>query len=449
MNNKIETLKLLLKHGADVNLLYQPNGIKATSMNIAAMKQNISVMKLLIQYGFNCNKLINNICHVHPRRSVFLELCFNGSVDCMDYIMNKCKNKIDIWQRDINGWNGLHLAVNEENVSMVEYLLTKVYDNQDIRMKVLNQRIGIQHRHISKIAAMKSSESGLTIFKLLIKYKCPINANAVIRRAAIKSPLILDFMLNEKLFSNYSYLTNALIRCIIWDAAGFMIHENINIVVRFLCNMKDEMAKNEYKQCIIDIFSTIMMYGTMDGYFEFFKQLIGVFLHIRNHAQGDDYGYNYNNNIDWRKFTQSSLIDQSCVQQILNKITDSRNPINWIDNKWCDLLMTMRSSFDNSQILDKYSSTNHIIDQSYCCSKSHLMTEMKENQCLSFEQCNYCNGFCVFCKWACNECKEYICDDCSVAIDADRKLKQKKFKQFFKIIDGCDKRSRLVKTVKF
>ena len=43
----------------------------------------------------------------------------------MDYLINhdQCKNKIDIWQRNINGYNGLHIAVTQQRVSIVEYLL--------------------------------------------------------------------------------------------------------------------------------------------------------------------------------------------------------------------------------------------------------------------------------------------------------------------------------------
>ena len=49
----------------------------------------------------------------------------NGNAECMDYLINhdQCKNKIDIWQRNINGYNGLHIAVTQQRVSIVEYLL--------------------------------------------------------------------------------------------------------------------------------------------------------------------------------------------------------------------------------------------------------------------------------------------------------------------------------------
>ena len=38
--------------------------------------------------------------------------------------------------------------------------------------------------------------------------------------------------------------------------------------------MKDDVNVNEYKKWIINIFSSIMMNGTMDGYFSLFKQII-------------------------------------------------------------------------------------------------------------------------------------------------------------------------------
>ena len=80
-------------------------------------------MKLLIQHGFDCDKFINNIYYDDKHRSVFLQLCHNGNVECMDYLMNECKNKIDIWQRNINGDNGLYSAVKNQHVSIGEVFI--------------------------------------------------------------------------------------------------------------------------------------------------------------------------------------------------------------------------------------------------------------------------------------------------------------------------------------
>ena len=79
-------------------------------MHTAAINQNVAMMKLLIQHGFDCDKLINSISDYGSNRSVFLILCENGNVECMDYLMNikQCKNKIDIWQRDIDNVHNMY-----------------------------------------------------------------------------------------------------------------------------------------------------------------------------------------------------------------------------------------------------------------------------------------------------------------------------------------------------
>ena len=97
LENNVEILTLLLKYNPNVNLLCKPNTHKYTTMHIAAIKKNVLMMKLLIQHGFDCDKFINNIYYEKDHRSVFLELCFTGNVECIDYLMNECKNKIDIW----------------------------------------------------------------------------------------------------------------------------------------------------------------------------------------------------------------------------------------------------------------------------------------------------------------------------------------------------------------
>ena len=43
--NNVEILTLLLKYNPNVNLLCKPNSKKYTTMHIAAMKQNVLMMK--------------------------------------------------------------------------------------------------------------------------------------------------------------------------------------------------------------------------------------------------------------------------------------------------------------------------------------------------------------------------------------------------------------------
>ena len=78
-------------------------------------------------------------------------------------------------------------------------------------MKIFNQTIGINGGHISVLAAeRRTTQDGLEIFKLLKQSKCPIHDRAI-EYAASYSSLILDYMLNEQLYTNYQYLSNKLV----------------------------------------------------------------------------------------------------------------------------------------------------------------------------------------------------------------------------------------------
>ena len=90
-------------------------------INIIPMKQNETMINFLRQHGFDYDTLIGKIYHGASHGYVFLELCYNGNVQCMDYLISQYKDNIDIWQRNIYGYNGLHIAINEENVQMVQY----------------------------------------------------------------------------------------------------------------------------------------------------------------------------------------------------------------------------------------------------------------------------------------------------------------------------------------
>ena len=431
--NNVEILTLLLKYNPNINLLCKPNNKKYTTMHIAALKQNVSMMKLLIQHGFDCQKFINNIYYEHSHRSVFLELCVNGNVECMDYLMNKCKNKIDIQQRDINGFNGLHLAVKQQHLSMVEYLLDNVYNNHEMKMKIFNQSVGISGKHTSVVAAeVGTTEDGLDIFKLLKQNKCPIH-DAAIEYAAYFSSLILDYMLNHQLYPNYKYLSNKLIRIAIKNAHVHLVHKNVLIIIKHLSNMKDKVSMDEYQEWIINIFFNIMMNGTMDGYFELFKEMIVILL----------------NNDDWKCFGNSEIIDKKLLLNVQSKINNPTNTTDIIDEKWCILLNKMIDSFDDDiLLLNDYESDlkeeekKDKNDDDYYCNKNHLMTKTESKRNNSNNKCSYCNTFSDTnpLSFECIECIEYICVECiNNVIILNDYLKNETFSQFDKKINQLNK----------
>ena len=242
-------------------------------------------------------------------------------------------------QRDINGTNGLYSAVRNQHVSMVKYLLNNVYKDDEMKMKIFNQTDGRSGKHISCIAAEKgTTQDGLVIFKLLKQNKCPIHPLAI-GSAASHSSLILEYMLNEQLYQNCDYLTKELIVNTLGNARVNLVHKNVLIIFKYLSNMKDKVSINDYKQWIKNIFSNIMMYGTMDGYFQMFKEMIEMVL---------------NNNNDWKCFTTSKVIDKPLLVNLEAKIKNPKNTSDIVDDKWCILLQTMIDSFEDNRLLDKY-----------------------------------------------------------------------------------------------
>ena len=449
--NNVEMLAILLNHNSNVNALDRPNTKKYTTMHIAAKKQNVSMMKLLIRHGFDCDKFINNIYYDGLHKSVFLELCSNGNVECMDYLMNECANKIDIWQRDINGKNSLHTAVQYQHLSMVKYLLDNVYKNDLMKRKIFNQTHGRRGVHISCIAAEKgTTRDGLSIFKMLKENKCPMHPHTI-GYATSCSSLILEYMLNEQLYPNYVYLSQGLIATTLGNARVHLVHKNMLTIVKYLSNMKDNVSINEYQQWIINIFYHVMTEGTMDGYFKMFKEMIEVLL----------------NADDWKCFTTSKTIDKTSLVNLKQQINNPRNTKDLCDEKWCLLLRIMIDSFDDKTLLDEYdnydndeneadSKTNDVNKNDYYCNQNHLMIKINDDNdsinSTSIMKCNYCDElrYIHALSFECAKCKEYVCDVCFNSVKKMiQLLENDDFDQFHHMVHEYKKRrqKKVIKTV--
>ena len=448
-NNNVGILQLLLEYGANPNAINYTDGTQATTMYIAAMNENVAMMILLIKHGFDCKKLINNIEYDDTNNySVFLELCANGNVQCMDYLINQCKLKnaqIDIYQRDIDGRNGLYIAVQQEKVSMVSYLLNSVYNDPQVKRSIINQRIQTNGLHLCEIAADKTSGDGLSIFRLLTQHKCPIN-NHAIAHAASFSPLIFDFMLTERYYPDLMYLTDEVMYRILLNAPRSIIFENIQLIVKHLVKQQTLVNNHEiYQQCIINVFYYIMINGSYDAYFNFIKQLICIILNTKH----------------WKHFLQSKLIDKSFLLKLLNKLM-SNEDIN-VDKLWCQLVIKMNDSLDNNDLLNEYHDNDDDVNESkqndnfgheacaYYCNKKHLMvvrTIKNDKHTATKGRCNICGILSVALDYECDKCSEYICHNCINTFDElNKMLRMKQFDKFNKWIEKCNNTSRVLKLV--
>ena len=381
----------------------------------------------------------------------------------MDYLMGQCKNKIDIWQRDLDGHNGLHLAVKNQRVSMVKYLLDNVYTTDEMKRKVFNQTIGINDMHISLLAANTgTTQDGLVIFKLLKENKCQIH-NQTIEYAASYSSLILDYMLNEKLYTNLMHLSNDLIDITVANARVHLVHKNLLMIVKYLNSMTDTVSINEYRQWIINVFYNIMMSGTMDGYFKMLKEMIVILLNNEQLQQPDD--------CDWKCFTKSQIIDAELLMKLKDKMDGSTNTQDIADSKWCILLKDMIDSFKNDKILSKYDGEDETAENKSDskedaenngdnphCTKNHSMLEMSSknntHDTESGKKCNCCSEFKYtnVLSFECVECGDYICQECSSdLIKLNQYLENEGFQQFETMMNQCSKikQENMIKQVEF
>ena len=134
-------VELLLKYGADSSLVEKRRG-KNTTLHVAATVGNKKMMKLLIENGFDLEKLVNEEAIVSlfdteiNWMTVFLILCDKGDVECLDYLLSVCAF-VDIERKDRYNRNGIVLSILSQQVSMVKYLITKVYDKSQICLELV------------------------------------------------------------------------------------------------------------------------------------------------------------------------------------------------------------------------------------------------------------------------------------------------------------------------
>ena len=139
--NREKIVEILLQHGADANITDNRQKATFTAMHWAVWKKNLNIMKLLIKYKFNCRKYINNIMskrEPYNLMSVFLVLCSNGSVECMECLYSKFGELIQIEVKDRRGRNGVFLAIVNKHLDMLEYLFKNVYIDERLRKRMLN-----------------------------------------------------------------------------------------------------------------------------------------------------------------------------------------------------------------------------------------------------------------------------------------------------------------------
>ena len=132
LSNNPKMVELLLEeYHAHANVVSNQN--KTALWIWATVKdRNLSILRLLVKYGFDFVKLVNaheNECG----QTVFHYLCFtqdnntNHNIACLKHLFSICEKisncSINILARNHGDMSGLHSAILSKDVDMIKYLL--------------------------------------------------------------------------------------------------------------------------------------------------------------------------------------------------------------------------------------------------------------------------------------------------------------------------------------
>ena len=128
LSNNPKMVELLLEeYHANPNVVDGNNS--TTLMMWALLKdRNLSTLRLLVKYGFDFVKLINQRSNKSRGLTEFLELCrtrdgnTHHNIDCLKHLFSICEKisncSINTLARDHSGTSGLHLAIFARDVDM-------------------------------------------------------------------------------------------------------------------------------------------------------------------------------------------------------------------------------------------------------------------------------------------------------------------------------------------
>ena len=120
----------MLELVVNVNVNVDPQSLLIL-MKHATKTGDIRILNLLEKNKFDFNSFATKLCFKH-HRNVFLALCARGHVQLLKYLVKICGiGALKILNKDVNGNNGLHLAILSRNPAMMNYLLSNIYFYSD------------------------------------------------------------------------------------------------------------------------------------------------------------------------------------------------------------------------------------------------------------------------------------------------------------------------------
>lgn len=231
------TQVLLEEYNANPNVISQYN---RTSLWFCSQTGNLSLLKLLVQHGFDFVNLVN-VCDSKKGMTPFHWLCYEGHTYMIKHLFGICqeiaKCSINILARNRLNMCGLHYAIQSNDVECVKYLLENVYfPNRDKMnqngVEVINSDVNNQ-----SLAAFATNDSNLEIFKLLVEYgmdvSTPVDPHRV-NGVVLHAPMFLIGAIFKRKTEIVRYWLDARLH------KGFSRHQCISLI-SWSCKWK---AKN-------------------------------------------------------------------------------------------------------------------------------------------------------------------------------------------------------------
>ena len=410
-HNRARMVEILLKeYNANSNVVNNCNHT-ALMLCVVCGRGNLSILKLLTKYGFDYAKLVNKRDNVSGR-TVFHFLCQQAFADdaiaCMKYLFQVCKNipncSLNILAKNATDMCGLHTAIFEFNVDMVRYLLENVYfPNNDKSNPNGLAFINMLVQGSASLAhfVLYSHANGehydvkrhFKIFKLLVAYGMNLT-NSLQMAIGLQTTEIVCFMLRENLCHIYTF--ENLIAVMFASEDVYTIKEETWKAL-YKYGIKHNLIVESHQHVAIILCAASINLSS-------FKMVLSIILaHHGINNLNDYYKCSITNGQTLEFIAQNSDTTQGVKLFIDALISGNESKVSKLD-KTAGIQVTL--SCVNNHEIKCSTNDNKIVNYrekcSVCCDNSN------DDESLS--------GF------QCNECKNFICDDCVIVQKISKKI---------------------------
>ena len=180
-NDDIDTLNVLIKHGANPNSIPRHSGGRRTPLMESVLKDNKEIMVALL----NANARINEVTEINGNNALILATV-HGSIECLKTLLERGSN---VDQQNNNGETALTMAAKFGSVEIIEVLLQH---NASIDAQDFCKRTALMHaaitNHVNCVKLLIASGARLDITDNL---NCDALMHSLTHHEDDKYPLLL------------------------------------------------------------------------------------------------------------------------------------------------------------------------------------------------------------------------------------------------------------------